>query len=218
MDCARKMLLLIGITLPLIVFFPVSATANAILFADDFDTEIGGGDGSSGESGLDYSGFLQWTVSDGTVDLILDGDFAVSCADSGKCVDLDGSSADAGVLTSSLLSFDPGDYTLEFKLGGVSTTFTSGSAKADNIVDVSIGSLFSDSFTIEWGAAFQTFTFDITVASATSASLVFDNHGGDNFGAMLDDVSITSVPEPGTALLLGAGLAALAYPRRRAGA
>jgi hypothetical protein len=212
------MLLHVGMMLPLIALVSVSAAANTILFADDFDAEAGSGDGPSGQSGLDYDGFQKWTVSAGTVDIILDGDFATPCADSGKCVDLDGSASDAGILTSSLLSFDPGVYTLEFKLGGVSTAFTSGSAKADNIVDVSIGALFSDTYTIEWGAAFQTFTVDITVASATSASLVFDNRGGDNFGAMLDDVAVLNVPEPGTALLIGVGLAALAFPRRRVAA
>ena len=218
MDCKRKMLLLIGVMLPLCAFAPASATATTIPFADDFDAEAGSGDGPSGQSGLDYDGFLKWTVSDGTVDLIMDGDYGIFCAGSGKCVDLDGSAADAGILTSSLLSFEPGAYTLEFKLAGVSTAFTSGSAKADNIVDVSIGALFSDSYTIEWGAAFQTFTVDITVASATSASLVFANRGGDNFGAMLDDVAVLNVPEPGTALLIGVGLAALAFPRRRVAA
>lgn len=218
MNRARMMFLMIGIALPIIAFAPGSATASTILFQDDFNAETGDGNGASGQSDLDYDDFLKWTVSDGTVDIILDGDYGISCAGSGKCVDLDGSSANAGLLTSSLLSFEPGAYTLEFKLAGVSTAFNSSAAKADNIVDVSIGALFSDSFTIEWGAAFQTFTFDITVASATNASLVFANRGGDNFGAMLDDVMISNVPEPSTALLIGLGLAALAFPRSRVAA
>ena len=209
-------LLLIGTSLLLLAFAPSSAMATTILFADDFDAEAGSGDGASNESDFGYTGFLNWAVSDGTVDLIMDGDFGIACAGHGKCVDLDGATNDGGVLTSSALSLEPGVYTLEFKLGGVSSAFTSGSAKADNIVDVSLGALFSDSFTIEWGAAFETFVIDIAVGSSTSANLVIANRGGDNFGAMLDDVVISHVPEPGTALLLGAGLAALACPRRRA--
>lgn len=49
---------------------------------------------------LDHNGFLRWTVSDGTVDLIMGGDFGIACASSGKCIDLDGSDQNAGVLTS----------------------------------------------------------------------------------------------------------------------
>jgi hypothetical protein len=200
-----------------LAWLPGSALATPI-FEDGFDSEAGSGDGASGGSGLDYTGFANWVVADGSVDLLADGDFGVPCAGPGKCVDLDGSSSNAGVLTSTAIALAPGVYTLQFQLGGTSTVFTSNKAKADNVVDVSFGTLFADSYHIAWGAAFQTFAIEFEVASATNASLVFANQGGDNFGAILDGVRLTTfspVPEPGTALLLGVGLASLAISRTR---
>ncbi len=72
--------------------------------------ELGTGDGGGG-SGLGYTGFASWTITDGSVGLIDSGDFTITCADGApsKFVDLDGNSSDAGVMTTtSSIVLDPG--------------------------------------------------------------------------------------------------------------
>ncbi len=71
-----------------------ATTAQAgVLFQDNFDAE-----GTSGSSQLNYNAFDNWTVEDGTVDLIADpNQWGIDCVGgTGKCVDLDGSTRNAG--------------------------------------------------------------------------------------------------------------------------
>jgi hypothetical protein len=64
------------------------------------------------------------------------------------------------------------------------------------------------------------------LASTTSARIVFDNTGGDNFGALLDNVVLDaavvitpppagSAPEPGMLALVGLSVLGLALIRKR---
>src|SRR5688572_13568892 len=87
----------------------LSVGANAgVIFIDDFDTEAG----AAGNSITSYTGFTNWTVSNGTVDVVANSNgWGITCiGGSGKCVDLDGSNGNAGILTSSLLSLGAGTY------------------------------------------------------------------------------------------------------------
>ncbi|MGQ0655538.1 MAG: PEP-CTERM sorting domain-containing protein [Betaproteobacteria bacterium] len=179
----------------------LSGAAKAgVIFADNFDAENGGA------GALNYSSFANWTVSNGTVDLIGNG-FADLLPGNGLYVDLDGSSVNAGVLTkTAALSLSPGTYTLKFALAG--------SQRGDtNTVVVTFGSLFTESFVLGSGAPFAMITRTVAVGTATSAALSFENLGGDNVGALLDNVSV-STPEPGILGVLGFGLVALALARR----
>ncbi len=90
-----------------------SARADTAVFSDNFD-----GEGAPGASVLNYgtasgTSFAQWTISDGTVDLVAIPDVygIASCpgSASGKCVDLDGSTHDAGVMTSKALTLGARD-------------------------------------------------------------------------------------------------------------
>lgn len=190
-----------------VAFLACPAVSLSSSFEDSFDDEPGSGDGASGQSGLNYASFANWNVSLGTVDLIAQGDFGVSCAnETGKCVDLDGSTGDAGVLVSLRQMLVPGSYAFSFELAGVSDSFNAPGAAEPNLVDVSVGDFYSDQILREQGDPYETFGGEFLVTEPTEVFIVFSNQGGDFFGAMLDNVKL-SVPEPGTFALLGsAGL------------
>lgn len=87
----------------------------AVVLSDNFDGENGGA------TALNYTGFANFNVSGGTVDIIRQPGFSLSCAGgSGSCVDLDGSTGDGGTLTTkSFYSFNAGDVvTLSILLSG----------------------------------------------------------------------------------------------------
>jgi len=190
----------------IVALFAVSAQAGPTLFSDNFDTENGG------LEALDYAGFANWTVSDGTVDLIGNGGTYDFQPGHGLYVDMDGSTQDAGkMLTSSSLDLAPGTYVLSFDLAG-----NQRSGSADSVtVQVNMGSVFSKEYTLAKDEPFQTFTETIVVDTPTMASLSFEGAGGDNVGMLLDNVSVAAIPAPGAVLLgsLGAGL--VGWLRRR---
>jgi hypothetical protein len=158
--------------------------------SDNFNSEGSGFD-------LNYTSFVKWNVTRGSVDVVSGFGFPAN----GFFVDLDGSTGAAGKLQSkNTYSFTAGDIVnLNFDLAG--------SQRGDtNTVTVSLGSLYSESFTLGSSAPFSTITRSFTVSSATSAGLIFDHAGGDNVGILLDNVVLssnastppTAVPEPFT--------------------
>jgi hypothetical protein len=175
------------------------AQAAAPVFSDNFDADAQG-------TNVAVAG---WTVSGGSVDVVPVGaDFHFLSAANGNYIDLDGSTGQAATLTQTLTGLTDGEYALTFELagnqrdGGVeATTVTISGALAPTVITPAQN---DDSF----------FT---VIGYATGGVLTFSFHDAstDNIGSLLDNVSVTAVPEPGSMSLMLAGIAALGFAARR---
>ena len=195
---------IIMVSLSLWLASGVSARATVLLL-DNFNLENGG------VGALNYNAFANWTVSNGTVDLIGNGFFDF-LPGNGLYVDMDGSTFNAGRMTSMAFTLNPGVYSLSFELAGNQRN----NSPETVTVQVSMGSLFNENFSLNRTAPFTLFTRTFTVASTTLASLSFEGAGGDNIGMLLDDVEFALVPEPATIALLAVALAATGVRGRKA--
>jgi hypothetical protein len=178
--------------LTLLLAVPLATQAGTI-FSDGFEADA---------AGLNVVP-TGWTITNGgTVDII-----GFGCHSGALCVDLDGSTSFAGVLAHTFSATQGVNYTLSFWL--------TGSQRGDvNTVDIVLGGATLTVASIASSAPATLYSLAWTATSTGTASFSFHNLGGDNVGAILDDVLVSTasgaVPEPGSVVFLGAGLAGLA--------
>lgn len=183
-----------------------------VIFSDNFDIENGG-------VGINnYFSFSNWTVSNGTVDLIGYTGGGSPHWDlqpgNGLYLDMDGSTWNAGKITSLSLSLNPGDYILSFDIAGNHRVDV-----VDKVIaKVGGGSLLNKAVSVVWDVDFMTVNMPFSVTSAVDASVSFEGFGGDQVGLLLDNVCLSStnvVPVPGAVLLGSIGLGCAEWLRRR---
>ncbi len=180
-----------------------AASHAAVVFTDDFE---------SNAYGLNTvpNG---WTVTNGTVDTIGPLFYNLCGAGHGKCIDLDGSTGDAGILSKSLNLTGGVQYTATFELagnqrGGSDTGTVSFGFGSNNVT-----------FALAANDAFSSYQLLFTPTTTGLYSLSFSNAGGDNIGALLDNVAVvnqvSAVPEPESFAMLLAGLGLMGAVVRR---
>jgi len=179
-----------------------------VIFSDNFNL---------GVTGLNFNAFPNWTVTNGTVDLIGSGFFDFYPGN-GQYVDLDGTSNNAATFsTSSSFSLGAGTYQLSFLLGK--------NGGGTESMTVGVGSAFTETISNSGPIpTFQTIVRNFSVgAGGVTVPIVFDHAGGDGAGFVIDNVTLTqltAVPEPGTmALMVGPAallLGGMVVRRRRA--
>ncbi len=156
--------------------------AATVVFVTDFDNENGG------VGKLNWTDFQQWNILAGCVDLHGNGFYDVQ-AGNGIYVDLDGTCLAAGTIeTKEAFDLTAGNYVLEFWLAGNNRIST-----PDTVV-VSLGTLFEEEIVLQRNEPFRLFTRLVTVTANTTARLRFEAFGGDDQGALLDQVRLRHNP------------------------
>jgi len=151
---------------------------------------------------LNWGGNGNFTVTQGNVDLIGDGYFDFFPGNGGY-LDLDGTgtlgSSPASTLTSNAV-FGGGSYVLTFNLGGNSRTLPG------RTTTITLGD-WSTTITLQPYDGWTSQSFNIVTSGG---ALTFSENGPANYqGNILDNVSLSAVPEPATWAMMIIGFGAV---------
>jgi hypothetical protein len=161
-----------------------AAPSYDLLFFDDFST-----DGPPNTTNI--GSLNNWTISDGTVDLLAPVNPWISeVLSSTNYLDLDGSTGNAGTITT-IQEFDlgPGTYKLSFALAG---NHRNGAGEqvtllVGNGTTLVPATVFSRDQNDPFSVSEVTFSGG---AAGTKGRIIFDHAGGDNIGLLLDFVKL----------------------------
>lgn len=197
--------------------------AASVLLHDDFESD-------SATTQLNFNSLTKWSVEGGTIDYVRNGDFGISCMGNiGGCLDMDGSRTVAGrIVSKAVFTLTAADsYTIAMQLSGNQRGGAADGLRLGMLDDSTGVEVFFSEFalgTFLWNRPFG------EVSASFSGLAVDYSHGfrifiaglgGDNIGAVLDDVSFSNrqggtVPLPASGALAVVALAGLAVVRRRA--
>lgn len=189
--------------LALCVTFTLAQGAHAaVVFSDDFNAT---------NQQLNQTVFAKWTVTAGSVDVIGDGgSYAFLPPGNGNYVDLNGSTGAPGTLTTNMI-FAPGSYQVSFDLAGSQ----GGSGNVDHTskttqISFAIGGV-AQSLTLNPSSPLTHYTFNFTTTSAGALSFTDLAGGNNNVGNLLDNVSVSAVPEASTWAMMILGFLGLGF-------
>lgn len=181
--------------------------AQTVLFSQDFDAENGG------VPTTNFTSLSNLVVTSGSVDLIGNG-FADFFPGNGLYLDMDGTSGGGGTIESQAsFTLTPGRYLLQFDLGNTDDQF--GGVENENVLEVSLGAAYTETFRRNGLTPFETISRPIDITTTTVAPLRLAQGGGDNLGVLIDNLSLTLIPEPTAVGLLGVSLLAAGGWRRK---
>ncbi len=203
-----------------IALWLVSAPASAVvIFSDNFDVDV---------TGLNApGGLLNWTIDNGTVDVINSGSYSIDCVGStGKCIDMDGTTGNGGrIISKQTFTLLPGQtWSLSGLISGNQRNTASDTWIAGFLDATTLSLVASVSGTVAGTDPFAGKGVAVSLISPTTLRMFFEDPGSDNIGFILDDVTLecrgdtcasASVPEPGVLALLAGGLLGFALNRRR---
>lgn len=159
----------------------------SVKFFEDFDQENGG------DAVLNWSGFKQWNVVEGCVDLHGNG-FRDAQPGHGLYVDLDGSENcprrdnRTRLESITMIPMEPGSYTLEFWLAG------NHMVQASDEVMIALGDFYRENIKIGSKEPFKLFVRTFHVAAPDSAKLSLVHSRIDMQGILIDLVRLRRTP------------------------